>query len=352
MSKLVVGCISLAIAGCAGGSSTPGTGSGGNSATGGAQGQGGTGTGGTSASGGNTGSGGSGGASTGGTTGTGGSVATGGTTGSGGNGATGGTTGTGGSAGTGGSVATGGSTGSGGTIATGGATGSGGSAGGSGGCPANATFCSGFETSDQPTGSIYNFNAGPGPWTRDFAVDTAQHHSGNSSLRVKIGESGASGAYQMLAVPATPTGFWARFWIMSSTDIGGTEHNAFAGASIGSGTNDLMIEFAEDDYLAFNTKDQDCFPVVGCTGQHPTTPYTIPGNAWQCIEISYDISAQVQQLYVNGSLVINAPNYPGATVASSTPYFKFGYDAYHADVKRQLWYDDVVGAPPRVGGSQ
>jgi hypothetical protein len=372
MSRLFVGCIAITIAGCAGGSGSPGTGSGGGSSTGGTLGQGGTGTGGstgsggTSASGGNPGSGGntgsggaansggttgSGGATTGGTTGSGGMIATGGTTGSGGNAPTGGTTGTGGSPGTGGSAAAGGSTGSGGIPATGGATGSGGSAGGSGGCPANATFCSGFETTDQPAGSIYNYNAGPGPWTRDFAVDTAQHHSGNSSLRVKSGESGASGAYQMLAVPATPTAFWARFWMMSAMTIGQQAHNAYAGASVGSGANDLMIELADDTGVAFNTKDQDCFPTVGCTGQHPTTFYNLPAMTWECIEISYDVTNQVQQLYINGSLTINAPNYPGSTVASSVPYFKFGLDAYQGP-PRDVWYDDVAVAPTRIGGCQ
>jgi hypothetical protein len=313
---------------------------------------------GTAGTSGNAGSGGSGSA---GTTGNGGSGSAG-TTGAAGNGAAGsgvagagaaGTTGTAGSGAAGTTGAAGSGSGGSGAAGTTGAAGSGTGGSGTGGsgsstCPSNATFCSGFETTSLPAGAVYNANAAPGDWSRDFAVDTTHHHSGNSSLRVKDGESGATGAYQMLAVPATPTAFWTRFWIMSSIDIGGTEHNAFAGASTGAGTNDTMIEFAEDDYLAFNTKDQDCFPVVGCTGQHPTTPYTIPGNVWQCIEISYDISAQVQQLYVNGSLVINAPNYPGATVATSTPYFKFGYDAYHNTI-RQLWYDDVVVAPTRIG---
>jgi hypothetical protein len=316
-----------------GGSSSSGgnTGSGGSVSSGGSTGSGGSGSGGSS-SGGNTGSGGN-------TSGSGGSTSSGGNTGSGGNTSSGGASGTGG--------AKGGSSGAGGTA---GATGTGGAAGagGGGGCPSDATFCSGFETTGLPTGAVYNANAAPGDWSRDFAVDTAQHHSGSSSLRVKVGESGNTGQYQMLAVPATPTAFWARFWIMSSIALGSTEHDAFAAASVGSGPNDLMIEFAEDDGIAFNTKDQDCFPTVGCTGQHPTTPYTIPGGTWQCIEISYDISTQTQQLYLNGSLLINAPNYPGSSVATSTPYFKFGYDAYHS-VQRQLWYDDVVVAPTRIG---
>ncbi len=357
--SLVLLALAMAAAGasCAGGTGGT-TGSGGST---------GTGTGGASSSGGTTGTGGSntgsGGTSsgtggtnvgTGGVTGTGGSTSTGGTMGTGGTTGTGGSTSTGGATGTGGAAGakgTGGTTGSGGA-STGGATGSGGAAGtaGTGDCPSNATFCSGFETNALPPGAIYMANAAPGDWSRDFAVDTTQHHSGNSSLRVKSnGESGATGAYQMLAVPATPSAFWARFWMQSSLTIGQKDHNAYAGASVGSGTNDLMIEFAEDDGIAFNTKDSDCWPTVGCTGQQPTTQYTLPAMTWECIELSFDGANRVQQLYINGSLVINAPSYPSST--QTLPYFKFGLDGYHM-LQRQLWYDDVVVAPTRIGGCQ
>src|SRR6185369_2180197 len=101
------------------------------------------------------------------------------------------------SAGSGGSV-----TGSGGTAA-GGSAGAGVAGGTTGGvaCPANATFCSGFEDTTLPTGAVYKANAAPGDWTRDFAVDTALFHGGKSSLRVKLtSEAGAStSSYRMLA---------------------------------------------------------------------------------------------------------------------------------------------------------
>ena len=140
-------------------------------------------------------------------------------------------------------------------------TGTGG--GGAPTCPANATFCSGFEATALPTGAIYMVNAAPGDWSRDFAVDTAQKNSGNSSLRVKSAssETGTSGsAYKMLAVPATPNAFWVRFFMRSDMPIGMAEHNVFAGASIGSGPNDGTVEFAEDVGVSFNTSDDVRWP--------------------------------------------------------------------------------------------
>lgn len=245
---------------------------------------------------------------------------------------------------TGGATAAGGA-GSGGQDTTGGA----GSGGASGGCPAAATFCSGFETDGLPTGAVYMVNAAPGDWSRDFAVDTTQHHAGNSSLLVKNqSASGSSGsAYRMLAVPATAGKFWVRFWIRSDMPIGGTDHNAFAGGSIGSGPNDLMIEFAEDVGIAFNTSDSDQWPQgFGRTSSGGTMPYTLPASTWECVEISYDGTGREQQLFINNVQLIDAKNYPASTEALT--YFKFGFDAYHGPA-RQVWFDDVAVAPSRLG---
>jgi hypothetical protein len=235
---------------------------------------------------------------------------------------------------------------------TGGTTGSGGSSGTAGttGCPPNATFCSGFETAGQPTGSVYMVNAAPGDWSRDFAIDTTQHHAGASSLLVKNqSASGSSGsAYRMLAVPGTAGAFWVRFWIQSDMPIGGIDHNAFAGGSIGSGPNDLMIEFAEDVGIAFNTSDSDKWPTgYGRTTSGGTMPYTLPAMTWECVEISYNGTGREQQLFINNVPLIDATGYPGS--AEALTYFKFGFDAYHGPA-RQVWYDDVAVAPARIGG--
>ncbi len=91
-----------------------------------------------------------------------------------------------------------------------GAAGNGGDAAGgtaSSACPADATFCSGFEDSALPTGAVYKANAAPGEWTQDFAVDSTVFHSGKSALRVKSSDEAgvSSSAYRMLAVPTPAT---------------------------------------------------------------------------------------------------------------------------------------------------
>ena len=328
---LAVTTMAGACGGSSGGTGTGGTSGGGHAGTG-------TGSGGTSAAG------------TAGTTGTG-TGGTGAGTGAGGSTAT-GTAGTGG----GGVSGTAGTSGGGvsGTAGTAGG-GQGGSTAGTGGanasaCPTNATFCSGFETAGQPSGSIYMVNAAPGDWSRDFAIDPTQHHAGNSSLLVKnSGATGSSGsAYRMLAVPATAGAFWARFWVQSDVAMGSVDHNAFAGGSIGSGPNDLMIEFAEDVGIAFNTSDSDQWPTgYGRLSGGGTNPYTIPAMTWKCAEISYDGTNRVQQLYIGGTQLINATGYPGSV--EPLTYFKFGFDAYHGPA-RQMWYDDVAVTPTRIPG--
>ena len=307
---------------------------------------------------------GSGGAATGGKVGSGGS-ASGGQTGTGGS-ATGGKVGSGGSA-SGGSASGGTSSGgsgsggsasggAGGTIsgsggAAGGGSGTGGSSGGgstgSAGCPAGAFFCSGFEDATLPSALVYKVNAAPGDWSRDFALDTTVKHGGKQSLRVKAAsESGTSGSsYKMLAVPAATT-FWARFYMQSDLDIGGVDHNAFASASGSDDPNDgLSCEFAEDVGIAFNTKDDVRWPMgYGRTSSGGTMPYSLPKNAWHCIEISYDGTGKVQQLFVEGTQLINATTYPTGTAAFKE--FKFGFMQFHGP-ERKIWYDDIVVSPTR-----
>ena len=360
---------------CSGGSSSNGSGgapgsggngSGGKTGSGGASGSGG------SASGGHVGSGGSGsgGSGSGGHVGSGG-AASGGSVGSGGSASggssSGGTVGSGGSASGGsssGGSSSGGSLGSGGSAsggvggaapgtggAAGGGTASGGSTGGGGsapaGCPAGAFFCSDFEDSTLPSALVYKVNAAPGDWSRDFALDTAVHHWGKQSLRVKAAsEAGTSGSsYKMLAVPAAAT-FWARFYMQSDMDIGGVDHNAFASASGSDDPNDgLSCEFAEDVGIAFNTKDDVRWPTgYGRTMSGGTMPYSLPKNAWHCIEISYDGTGKVQQLFVEGTQLINATSYPTGTAAFKE--FKFGFMQFHGP-ERKIWYDDIVVSPTR-----
>ena len=284
-----------------------------------------------------------------GTSGTAGTTGTAGTSGTAGNGGGGGTAG-GAQAGRGGSSAgTTGTAGAGGRGGGGGTTGTGGSA--SLACPASATFCSGFDDASQPAGSVYKLNGDPAtPWTRDFAIDTAMKKNGNSALRVKSGSdtSTSGSAYKMLAVPATTGAFWARFWFRSDVDLC-CDHNPFTMAS----PNDMpdktdSIEFAEDVGLSFNTNDVVRWPTgYGRLTSGATNPYVLPKDTWYCIEISFDGTNRVQQLFVNGTQQINATNYPAT--ALTPKIFKFGFWSIHGP-NRQVWYDDVAVTPARIGG--
>jgi hypothetical protein len=280
-----------------------------------------------------------------------------------------GATSTSGSAGTlsaGGSPASGGSAGSASSSGAGGGAGTasaGTSAGGSGGgggvlCPADATFCSGFEDNALPTGAVYKSNGAPGdPWTRDFEVDTTLFHGGKSSLRVKSGsaDTGISGAYQMLAVPAPMATFWVRLYIQQTefdigmNDKGGPgEHNVYGGAAADDTTNPSgTIEFAEDIGLAFNTSDDVRRPPGFGYGNGTPTGFAVPKGMWHCIEINYDSATRAQKLYVNGTLQIDATDYP-KTVANPVKIFKFGFNSLHGP-KRKVWFDDVAVGPTRAG---
>lgn len=218
-------------------------------------------------------------------------------------------------------------------------------------CPADATFCSGFEEAGLPSGAVYKVNAAPGDWSRDFERDTSVFHGGKAALRVKASdEAGTSGsAYQMLAVPAPSGKFWARFYVrQADLDLGGLDHNVFAGAADSDEPNSqVMVELAEDVGLAFNTNDVVRWPAGFGRVGGGETPFTLPKGVWHCIEISYDSGARAQQLFVNGKAQIDASDYP-ANVASPFKIFKFGFNKLHGPA-RAVWYDDVAVGPTRPG---
>ncbi len=261
----------------------------------------------------------------------------------------------------GGSGTTAGASGSGGAAAgsggaavggTGGAAVGGGGSGGGGAavpCPADKTFCSGFEETTLPAGAVYEADAAPGEWTRDFEVDSTVFRSGKSSLKVKVGMPGATNAYQMLAVPTPGNKFWARFYVrQAGMDLGAVEHTALAGAADSSKTSsEVMIEFAEDVGLSFNSKDDVRWPMGFGRINGTPTPFTLAKDTWHCIELSFDGAARVQQVYIEGELKIDATNFP-ATVAKPLAFFKFGFNKIHGPA-RELWYDDVAVGPTRPG---
>lgn len=195
---------------------------------------------------------------------------------------------------------------------------------------------------------MYKLNGDPAtPWTSDFEVDTVVFKTPPSALRVRPNTEG-SGAYKMLAVPTPGAAFWVRFYLRSDVDLGHSDHNVYAAAAGSDNPNDsTYIEFAEDVGLAFNSHDIVRWPDgFGRLESGGTNPFTLPKDEWHCIEISYDGQAQVQQLYIDDALQIDAQGYPDGTNAFTT--FKFGYNSLHGTT-RNTWYDDVAVAPGRIG---
>ena len=343
---LLVFAMGAAGAGCAGGSSGA-TGTGGATATGGT-----TGTGGKSSTGGTTGSGGA--TATGGTTGSGGSVATGGSTGSGGSAATGGTTGTGGAAatggttGTGGAPATGGATGAGGASATGGSTGTGG-AGGAGGCPTNATFCSGFEETSGPPANApvgtATLEAYTGTFTDMMSLDTTVFHSGKQSLKVLTGTTPS--AYRMLSVPIPGPTFWVRMYIRSDGTFGDMTavHNAFFQAMTTPDPNSSGQVQVAEQYCQVLLNVSDTLYPTGLSTCSTTGP-TLSPNTWHCVEAYFDGPTGTVQVYGDNTKMIDAENWSPAKETYGA--FEFGFHQYSGPA-RNMWYDDVVVAPTRIG---
>lgn len=232
-----------------------------------------------------------------------------------------------------------------------------GGSGGSGGpvtgdlCPADATFCSGFETAELPEGAVFKLNGDPAtPWTALFEVDAAVSFSGDSSLRVrKNSEPNASTMYKMLAVPSGGADFWVRLYLRSDIVLGQEGHNAYAIASATDDPNDAAkVEFADDVGLSFNASDDVRWPEgYGRLTSGGTNPYSLPENEWHCIELHFDGSGRTQSLYVAGAELLVASNYPSSAISFGT--FKFGYVGYHNEADRTVWYDDVAVGPTRMG---
>ena len=104
--------------------------------------------------------------------------------------------------------------------------------------------------------------------------------------------------------------------------------------------------------IAFNTNDDVRWPTgYGRLTNGSTMPYVLPANTWHCVEISYDNAGRVQQLFVAGTQLINATNYPAMTTPPppAIKIFKFGFQTFHGP-DRQMWYDNVAVAPTRIGG--
>lgn len=222
-------------------------------------------------------------------------------------------------------------------------TGGGGSGPGAG-CPASALFCSDFEGAGIPAGAAYMPSYQAAMWADFMSLDTTQKKNGAQSLMVKpTGSSGYS--FRMLAVPAAAS-FWVRLYVRSDEDLGQSEHNAFFGASTGSGDQnegDLM-EVAEQYCQVVMNLHDDVVVSVGGTMACGSGGKLLAKDTWHCMEAFFDGPNGKVQVWSDNDPVIDKTGWTTLTYQS----FAFGFLGFHGP-SRTMWYDDVVVAPARVG---
>lgn len=220
-------------------------------------------------------------------------------------------------------------------------------------CPADATFCTGFELSTLPAGAAFepqyvaamtNGNVLDGT---QMALDREVVRSGSQALHVPEGPGGYQ--YRMLAVPVPGGAFWVRLWVRSSNEFGDGSHDSlYMGSRLPTGeyNGDSAVEISEQSNQLLLNMNDALYAASGPgdpAGSGASGP-TLPANTWVCMESFFDASAGVVQVYADGELLIDATNYGG-----SEPYqtFRFGYLGFHE--ARGVWFDDVVVAASRVG---
>jgi hypothetical protein len=370
--------LSLLAVGCAGGSSSTGTGgaSGGNSASGGngsggngsgGNGSGGNGSGGNNASGGNgsggssTGGNGSGGNASGGSVGSGGTVSTGG---SGGGQPTGGTSGSGGGTGSGG-AAGGGATGTGGAKggAGGGAAGASGK-GGAGGC-ASLPLCETFESSTvgaAPSSALWTVINANGN-TDTATIDSIGANGTSKSVMIKGGDR----VYIRNSTVISTLGpvVHARFYVRFMTTLPGS-HGAFMATHptpADQYTQTPEFRLGSQDMVLHWNNTQGDVNVPDVSPQGDPMSFMPAANTWYCLELTINTSNGHLNVSVNGNDV------PGLTEDGvSTQYvddswlatanvtstysaladFSLGWASYGAG-SMNLWFDEIALSPNPIG---
>jgi hypothetical protein len=231
-----------------------------------------------------------------------------------------------------------------------GSAGSAGAMGGSGGaptttCPASASFCADFEGAGIPTGASYQPTYQAAMWADFVAFDGTQKYAGNQALMVKpTGSNGYS--YRILSVPAPAPSFWARLYVRSDVDLGQADHNAFFGASTGSGDqNDGEIMEVAEQYcqVVMNLKD-DVVLSVGGMAACGSGGKLLVKDTWHCMEAFFDGPNGKVQVFSDNMPIIDKTGWTAKTFQS----FVFGFIGFHGP-SRTMWYDDVAVSTTRVG---
>lgn len=212
-------------------------------------------------------------------------------------------------------------------------------------CPAGAYFCSGFEeASGLPQGATFQSpdeSSGGTTFEQVMALDRTAPFDGAQSLRVT---SPGPFRFRMVGVALPVSTFWVRLFIKSDRDIGQEGHNAYFQAMTHPNYHNSTrsVEVSEQFGCIVLNEHDALFPQGNTCGANKA----LAKNTWHCMEAKFDGAAGDVQVFANKTQIIDATAWSPAKAAFNT--FEFGFANYH-DPGGNVWYDDVVVAPTRVG---
>jgi len=205
-------------------------------------------------------------------------------------------------------------------------------------CPANATFCSGFESDVLPDGSIFQ----PQPVV-PLEFDTTVKRTGNQSLKIV-----SAGGFNIreVVVPIPGQAFWVRLFVQTSSTFGDNDHDSLFVASTASFSQDNNAEsgpeFSEQGNQIILNADDSYYSPGGPGFPQGEGPQLTP-NTWHCEEAFYDGATGDTQIFSDGVQIIDAGGFTPRTYQT----FRFGYIGFNT--VRTVWFDDVVVSTDRIG---
>jgi hypothetical protein len=210
-------------------------------------------------------------------------------------------------------------------------------------CPDNAFFCAGFEEAGIPAQARYFSQRGPFVPGDSMVIDSNESFAGSQSLLVPAG--GSNFDYRMLSVLVPTRAFWVRLHVLTDVEFGDGNHDTlFSASTLLDGFNgDRSIEFAEQfGQVLLNKNDQLHGPTA------PGPPNNVAGsvvtaNVWHCMEAFYDGVTGDVLVFRDNVQIITAPGWRPDTYNN----FRFGYQRFNT--ARNVWFDDVVVGPTRIG---